>query len=208
MLVKICGITTLEEIEYLNAMQPDFAGFVQYFPKSKRNISVSQAKELMKALDSKIQKVAVTVSPTQEQIRVLEEAGFDYLQIHGEMEDSLIGKCKIPVWKAFNVCDLSQFSHYETVENVVGYIFDALVPGSGKAFDWTLLEELPDTKKTTFLAGGLTPDNVYEALCLVKVSGVDTSSGVEKESGGGKSREKIQAFIHEVREFERKQVVQ
>ena len=142
MLVKICGITTEEEVNYLNEVQADFAGFVQFFPKSKRNVSIERAKKLMAGLDKKIQKVAVTVSPNREQLRELEEAGFDIIQMHGEIEDELMETCKVPVWKAFNVKDLSEFSHYERMHNVTGYVFDAQLPGSGKAFDWNLLKNI------------------------------------------------------------------
>ena len=136
-------------------------------------------------------------------MKELENAGFDYIQIHGEIEDSLIEECRIPVFKAFNVSDLSEFSHYEALSNIAGYVFDAQMPGSGKAFDWNLLQEIPDTKRITFLAGGLNPQNVEEALRLTKVSGADTSSGVENLNGTGKNREKIKDFVAKVRNFQK-----
>lgn len=202
MLIKICGITTEEEIEYLNEVQVDYAGFIQFFAKSKRNIPTEKARKLMDRLDRGIKRVAVTVSPTREQMKELENAGFDYIQIHGKVGDSQIEGCRIPVLKAFNVNDLSEFTHYESLNNVGGYIFDAQLPGSGKAFDWNVLKELPDTERITLLAGGLNPDNVVEALRCNKISGVDTSSGVENENGVGKNRGKIETFVARVREFE------
>lgn len=203
MLIKICGITTEEEIVYLNEWQVDYAGFVQFFPKSKRNITTRQARKLLDCLDRKIKSVAVTVSPSAGQIRELAEAGFDYIQIHGQVEDSLLEESPVPVFKAFNVKDLADFSHYETLSNVAGYVFDAQLPGSGRAFDWNLVKKLPETDRITLLAGGLNPDNVEEALRAVNVCGVDTSSGVENKNGIGKSREKIGKFVERVRTLEK-----
>ena len=80
-------------------------------------------------------------------------------------------------------------------------LFRSQTPGSGKGFDWELLSGIPHTDKLTMLAGGIHPGNVAEAIRITKVDGVDTSSGVEDDSGNGKSREKIQAFVKAVREL-------
>ena len=85
--IKICGLTSPAEARYLNENHVDFAGMVLFFPKSKRNISIEQAKEIMAALDASIKRVAVVVSPTIEQVRQIEAAGFDYVQIHGEIPE-------------------------------------------------------------------------------------------------------------------------
>lgn len=82
--IKICGLTSSAEARYLNENHVDFAGMVLFFPKSKRNISIEQAKEIMAALDASIKRVAVVVSPSIEQVRQIEAAGFDYVQIHGK----------------------------------------------------------------------------------------------------------------------------
>ena len=78
--IKICGLTSPAEARYLNENHVDFAGMVLFFPKSKRNISIEQAKDIMAALDASIKRVAVVVSPSIEQIRQIEAAGFDYVQ--------------------------------------------------------------------------------------------------------------------------------
>ena len=69
------------------------------------------------------------------------EAGFLAIQIHGKIEDSVITSCRIPVFKAFNVRDMDAFSHYEEMDEVAGFVMDAAVPGSGKTFDWDLLQK-------------------------------------------------------------------
>ncbi len=202
-LVKICGITTIEEIEFINEAKPDFAGFVLFVSKSKRNISVEQAKKLLENLDSQIKSVAVTISPDERKLQMIEEAGFDYVQIHGAISSALLDKTKIPVIKAFNVGDLSEYEIYHNHSNVAGYVFDAQVPGSGKEFDWTLLEQIPRDEKFALLAGGLNPSNVKKAISVTKIHGADTSSGVENENGIGKDRNKILKFVKCVRETDK-----
>ncbi len=200
-LIKICGITSEEEIGYIAKAGINYAGFVLFFKKSKRNLSLERAENLVAKLPEDIASVAVMVSPTKEQVEAVVDAGFSAIQIHGKVEDSIITSCQIPVFKAFNVSDMDAFSHYEQMDEVVGFVMDAAVPGSGKTFDWDLLQKLPSTEKQVLLAGGLNPDNVGEALaaCMGKIDGVDTSSGVERADGNGKSKERIEAFVRAVR---------
>lgn len=200
-LIKICGITSEEEIGYIAKAGINYAGFVLFFSKSKRNLSLERAENLVAKLPEDIASVAVMVSPTKEQVEAVVDAGFSAIQIHGKVEDSIITSCQIPVFKAFNVSDMDAFSHYEQMDEVVGFVMDAAVPGSGKTFDWDLLQKLPSTEKQVLLAGGLNPDNVGEALaaCAGKIDGVDTSSGVERADGNGKSKERIEAFVRAVR---------
>lgn len=198
--VKICGITNEEEVTYINEAKPDYMGMILFFPKSKRNISIEKAGVLMAKLDKNITPVAVTVTPGKEEISAIENAGFGIIQIHGDIDDELLSGINLPVIKAFNVSDLSDFERYQKSDKVIGYIFDAQLPGSGKNFDWKVLDEIPRDKKMAILAGGLTPDNVAAALAATKLDGADTSSGVENENGIGKSREKILEFVQKVRE--------
>ena len=77
MKIKICGLTRPEEADYVNRSEVDFAGMVLFFPKSKRNIAIEQAKTILAALDPSVKSVAVVVSPTLEQAMQIEQAGFD-----------------------------------------------------------------------------------------------------------------------------------
>lgn len=196
--VKICGIRNKKEIEFLNEIKPDFAGFVMFFEKSKRNIEPVIAKELLSCLDKGIKSVAVTVSPKMEQIIQVFECGFDLIQIHGEVSDEILSNPYLKVLRAFNVTDIDNIAKYDNNPNIVGYVFDAAVPGSGKLFDWNILENIPRDGKLLFLAGGLTPENVAIAIKTVKPDVVDVSSGVE--GSNGKSREKIIRFISNARD--------
>ena len=192
--IKICGLTSPAEAQYLNENHVDFAGMVLFFPKSKRNISIEQAMEIMAALDASIKRVAVVVSPSIEQIRQIEAAGFDYVQIHGEIPqpESAIA---IPILKAFNVSDMGSYEKYHNDSRIAGYVFDAIEPGSGKTFDWRLVDNIPRDEKLLLLAGGLNPDNVRMAIEAVHPDGVDVSSGVENDDGAGKNPEKIHNFV-------------
>lgn len=202
--IKICGITAEKEIGYLAEAGVDYAGFVVFYPKSKRNISIERAGELLQCLPAPISPVAVTVSPALEQLREIERAGFAAVQIHGTIQDEVIRQLSIPVLKAFNVEDLEAFSHYEQMDQVVGFVLDAPIPGSGQVFDWSMVKQLPSTEKMLLLAGGLNPENISDALRVLgdQIDGVDTSSGVENENGVGKSREKILALVSAVRHGE------
>lgn len=196
--VKICGLTSPAEARYLNENHVDFAGMVLFFPKSKRNISIEQAMEIMAALDASIKRVAVVVSPSIEQIRQIEAAGFDYIQIHGEIPEAEAA-IAIPILKAFNVSDMNSYEKYHNDSRIAGYVFDAIEPGSGETFDWRLVDNIPRDEKLLLLAGGLNPDNVRMAIEAVHPDGVDVSSGVENDDGAGKNPEKIRDFVAAVK---------
>lgn len=200
MLIKICGLTDKKEVEYLKESKADFAGMVLFYEKSKRNITVEQAKLIIKELRPDIKAVAVTVAPTKEQINEIETAGFDYLQVHGKIDDELIENCKIPILKAFNVDDLLLYEHYVNLNNISGFVFDAGEPGSGKTFDWETLKGLKRQQgKMYILAGGLNAENVGRAIQVVNPDGVDISSGVEFTDRPGKDPAKISEFTKQVR---------
>lgn len=198
MQIKICGLTDVSETEYLNRNHVDYAGFVLFYEKSKRNLTIEAAEPIMAALDKDIKKVAVTVEPTAEQVRETLEAGFDLIQIHGELQEGVLD-VGLPVLKAFNITDMEKYPYYQSCPQIVGYVFDAHEPGSGKPFDWNLLQTLPRDGKLFFLAGGLSDQNVAHAITCVQPDGVDVSSGVEFSDRKGKNPERIDAFVKAVR---------
>lgn len=197
--IKICGLTTPQEAEWVSKAQADYAGMVLFFPKSKRNITIEQAKEIMKSMLPQIKKVAVVVSPSALQIKEIQEAGFDIVQIHGQVLPEALETLRIPFFRAFNVDNMKEWERYEAEPKCIGYVFDAVKPGSGKTFDWSSIPNLPEDGKPYLLAGGLNPDNVVSAIEAMRPYGVDVSSGVESDSGMGKDPEKIEAFVRAVR---------
>lgn len=197
--IKICGLTTPQEAEWVSKSQVDYAGMVLFFPKSKRNITIEQAKEIMKSMLPQIQKVAVVVSPSALQIKEIQEAGFDIVQIHGQVLPEALETLRIPFLRAFNVDNMQEWERYEAEPKCIGYVFDAVKPGSGETFDWGSIPNLPEDGKPYLLAGGLNPANVGSAVAAMHPYGVDVSSGVERDSGTGKDPEKMEAFVRAVR---------
>ena len=204
MKIKVCGLTTKKEAEFLNENKVDLAGMVMFFPKSKRNITPDTAKEIISALDKNIKKVAVVVSPSYEEIKIIESLDFDYVQIHGELGEELESKINLPILKAFNIKDMDLYERYKESKKVVGYVFDAQEPGSGKIFDWSLVKTLPKDDKILILAGGLNPENVEKAIEYIHPDGVDVSSGVEYSDIPGKDPEKIKRFVENARKCKTK----
>lgn len=217
--IKICGITTIKEADWLNEAGVDYAGFV-FYEKSKRNVSMMDAIMIKKSLYPSVKTVAVTVSPTVEQLRAIEIAGFDMIQVHKDLSLDVLRECKLPIWRAFNIMNLGEAvgaadgrdespeekKEREALEEqwIEAYVLDGIEFGSGRTFDWSQsntgqLRALFGGKKLV-LAGGLTPENVGEGITLFDPDIVDVSSGVEREYGSGKDEEKIKQFVRKVRE--------
>ena len=206
--IKICGITTMKEADWLNAAGVDYAGFV-FYEKSRRNISMMDAVMIKKSFYPSVKTVAVTVNPTVDQLREIEIAGFDILQVHKTLSLEVLRECKLPIWRAFNIADFSdaaEQSEREQLEDqlIEAYVLDGVKFGSGKTFDWNSgsVEQIRTLfgDKKLVLAGGLTPANVTEGIALFAPDIVDVSSGVEKDYGSGKDEEKIKQFVRKVRE--------
>ena len=200
--IKICGLVSTEDAGYLNRYHIDYAGMVLFFSKSRRCITIDTAGKIISALQPGIQKVAVTVSPTLDQVRQIEAAGFDILQIHGTLYQDVLTGTKLPILRAFNITDRAAVEEYNGYPQITGYVFDGKIPGGGKTFDWSLagpLCEPGSRRKKIILAGGLCADNVRDGIRCLQPDIVDVSSGVENASGTGKDEEKIKAFAEAVR---------
>ena len=191
--IKICGFTDPKEAAFISYPDVSYMGMVLFFEKSKRNISLETAKAIMRAADPRIQKVAVVVSPTVAQAKVIEKAGFDFLQVHGVLREDVLIETAIPIIRAYN----GGAGEEAESPHICAYLFDAAEPGSGKAFDWKMLAE-KKRKKPWFLAGGLTAANAGKAISLVHPDVVDVSSGVEYTDRKGKDPEKIAEFVRAV----------
>ena len=196
-LIKLCGMTTEEDISLVNRLRPEYVGFVLFFPKSRRDLTLERAEELVRRLDG-IKAVAVTVSPTPEQVKAINGAGFDMIQIHGELSDETYNCCELPIIRAFNDADEAELERCKSLDKIVTFLFDAAEPGSGRTFDWDKLKTLDTAGRKLFLAGGLNPDNVRRAIEAVHPDGVDVSSGIERPQGG-KDAVLAEGFVRSVR---------
>lgn len=198
--VKICGIKRLEDVEYVNECLPEYIGFV-FLEGRKRFVSPALARELRAKLDPRIQAVGVFVdAPAKLVISLLKEGTIQLAQLHGHEDASYVKQvkeaCDKPIIKAFVI------RTEEDVEKALAFESDYLLLdgglGYGETFDWSLITGLKQrTDKKFFLAGGLTADNVQDAIKQVEPFAVDVSSAVETEDL--KDFEKIKQFINRVR---------
>ncbi len=198
--VKICGLRRNEDIAYVNAYKPDFIGFV--FAKSKRQVTAEQAMQLKAQLAPEIKAVGVFVNADVEFILQLVRAQtIDVIQLHGDEDAAYVTKLKAltdaPIIKAIRVKDAASLAGLENYP--CDYLlFDTYTPGqyggTGQRFDLTLVDKI---SRPYFIAGGLDSGNVAEVLKDTQAFAVDVSGGVETD--GVKDKEKIAAFIAQVR---------
>jgi phosphoribosylanthranilate isomerase len=191
--VKICGVTTEDDALLAVAMGADAVGFV--FAPSPRQVSASAAYDISRRLPSEI--LTVGVFRDEHPRRIVElthRAGLKAAQLHGRESPSAVAqvaKAVRHVIKAFAAGsdDVARAKMYPT--DLI--LIDAPSPGSGLVFDWGLVGEVPEGQRL-ILAGGLTPENVTDAIRTVEPWGVDVSSGVER-SPGRKDPLKVKRFI-------------
>lgn len=195
--IKLCGLSRPCDIEWANALMPDYIGFV-FARKSKRYVSPETAKVLQERLNPGIIAVGVFVNEAPEVVAALLNDGIiDVAQLHGgEDADYIKAIRKLtdrPLIKAFRIdsaADLDR-ARRSTADHV---LLDNGAGGTGTAFDWSVLK---DFDRPLFLAGGLGPDNVARAIKAVRPFAVDVSSGIETD--GVKDYKKMTAFVSAVR---------
>ena len=180
--IKICGLYRAQDIEYVNAARPDWCGFIIDFPKSHRNLSPDRVRALRAGLAPGIVPVGVFVdSPAETVAALLNDGTIAVAQLHGHEDNDYIARLRAlapgcTVWKAFKVrgpADLAaaNASPADMVLLDNGY-------GTGAAFDWSLTRGVT---RPYILAGGLTPENIPDAIARLRPYGLDISSGVETD---------------------------
>jgi phosphoribosylanthranilate isomerase len=200
--IKICGITRLEDAQASIKAGCDALGFV-FFKESPRYIALDAFKAIAKVLPPFVTKVGLFVNAEPVDIQKAIQSGLiDLIQFHGEETPQFCRQFEFPYIKAVGVSSSVNLLQYEKdFYDADALLLDAshehLKGGTGQTFDWNLIPN--SLSKPVVLAGGLTVDNVKEAIKQVKPYAVDVSGGVE-ESKGIKNSLKIQAFIKETQD--------
>ncbi len=201
--IKLCGLSRLCDIEAVNALSPEYIGFI-FAAKSKRYISPERAAALKKQLNASVKAVGVFVNEKPEVIAALLQNGtIDIAQLHGSMEDEtyikqLRGLTDKPIIRAFRIDTEQDVAKAET-SSADYVLLDSGSGGTGTVFNWNLIRNI---NRQFFLAGGLDPDNVELAVKRLKPYAVDVSSGIETD--GVKDITKMRQFVRTVRRIEGK----
>ncbi|MBO6947951.1 MAG: phosphoribosylanthranilate isomerase [Rhodospirillales bacterium] len=204
-IVKICGLKEAEHVDAAVKAGAGLTGFV-FFERSPRNVSIAEAKMLTARVPAGVRKVALSVDADDDVLRaIIDGAGVDTLQLHGSETVERVRQVRenfgLPVIKAVPIStleDVEAARNYEAHADML--LFDAKPPkdatrpgGNAESFDWTLLQGA-GFRVPWLLAGGLTPENVAEAVRISGAPMADVSSGVE-DAPGRKNTRKIRDFI-------------
>lgn len=194
--IKICGLRREQDIRYANELMPDYIGFV-FLKGKKRYVTFEEAAHLRSLLDPAIPAVGVFVNePVENVIRLLQSGTIQIAQLHGQEDEAYAEELR----RAGDHCIIRAFAVRSSEDIHRAFAFPADYPlldngkGTGETFDWSLFQE---QEKPFFLAGGLSPENVKEAIECFHPYAVDVSSGVETD--GFKDYEKMKAFMDAVR---------
>lgn len=200
--IKLCGFTEMEAAKAAVEAGTDAIGFV--FTNSKRRVSPEKAREIIASIDPFVTTVGVFVNEELKLINeIAEYSRLDLLQLHGSESPEYCRRVIRPVIKTIKVCKASDLDMINKYKNVTrGILLDSHVPGvsggTGKSFPWEYVTGIQE-KHPIILAGGLTVDNVEEAILKVRPAAVDVSSGVETD--GVKDPQKIFEFVRRVQNF-------
>lgn len=195
--IKICGLRRPEDVQAVNQYRPDLCGFI--FAKGRRRyVEPETAAGLQKMLDPSVKSVGVFVdSPAEEILETARLVGMNMIQLHGQEGEDMVRELKartgLPVIKAFSVSsaeDLRKAS--ESCADLI--LLDSGKGGTGEMFDWSLLRQM---ERPFILAGGLSPENLENAVRRIRPYAVDISSGVETD--GWKDPGKIGACVDIIR---------
>jgi len=198
--VKLCGLKKIEDVKAAIKYGADFLGFV-FYKESLRNISLKTAQEICDNFPNLASKVAVVVNPDIEQLKKIKyHLKPQFFQIHGNVTIDDIKKIKeyfgeIGIIKAFNVTSKSDLEKsLDFCDYVDFFLYDAIISGEGRPFDWQLLRNF-SPKKEWFLSGGINSKNVFEAIKITNAKMIDVSSAIEVNKGE-KSIKLIEEFMN------------
>jgi phosphoribosylanthranilate isomerase len=202
--IKICGVTTVEDALQAARAGADAVG-LNFSPRSRRRVDVETARAIALALPPLVAPVGVFVNqPRAEVLAIAARARLAAVQLHGDEAPDECEGYPLPVWKALRLASPLPLAWLDEWRAAQGFVVDAPVTGageyggSGQRCDWEAAREAA-ARAPVLLAGGLTPENVAEAIRAVRPWGVDVASGVER-SPGVKDPEKVAAFVRRARQ--------
>ncbi len=199
--VKICGITNLEDALFASEAGADALGFV-FYKKSPRHIEPEKARDIIKRLPPFVTTVGVFADQTEAEIKgIIAETNIDIVQLHGEEPPEFcerLNKRVIKAIRARSMENLTDIKRYKSCALLLDTYDKNLKGGTGRIFNWEIAREAKIFNKI-IVAGGLTPENVADAIKVVQPYAVDVSSGVEKEKGI-KDHQKIKMFIEKAKQ--------
>jgi len=200
--VKICGITNLDDALASCTAGADAIGFI--FAESPRQVQPTMVPSIVRSLPSFVVTIGVFVNEDIDTVKsIVKRCSLDIVQLHGNEDNRYIRKLDLPCIKAFRVMNGSVLADIKDFGCDV-FLLDTYNPnssgGTGKTFNWKYAAQARELGRV-ILAGGLTPENVTEALSAVHPYAVDVSSGVES-APGKKDHEKVKQFINEVRAWD------
>lgn len=201
--IKICGITNKEDALWAVNLKVDALGFI--FADSPRRVEPEIVQKIIELLPPFISSVGVFVNEDRKKVEgIAESCGLTTLQFHGQESPSYCEGFKQKIVKALRIENkdiLKKAAQYQ--DKVDAYLLDTYSPskygGTGKTFDWSIAKEIKKFGLPIILSGGLSPENIKEAISEVEPYGIDVSSGVE-ERPGKKNMEKLINFVRIVRE--------
>jgi phosphoribosylanthranilate isomerase len=195
--VKICGITNLADAQVAVEAGADMLGFI-FCETSPRFMTVKAVADISRQLPPHVARVGVFVNPDEDLVmRTIADCGLNILQFHGDEPPEFCTQFGLMSVKAFRVRDaesLRPLPDYQTEAWLLDTYAVGKAGGTGTTFNWDLAIEAQKLGKPIFLAGGLTPENVADAVRRVQPFAVDVSSGVEA-SPGKKDHAKVKAFV-------------
>lgn len=201
--IKICGVTSVADATMCIEAGADALG-VNFWPGTARCCAVETARDIAAAVGDRVELVGVFVDATVEYIRrTLADTGISWAQLHGDEPPEAVRALLPHAYKALRVGGarvLEETRRYPGAHLLLDAFVRGQPGGTGRAFDWSLAEEVARERWLT-LAGGLTPDNVAQAIRRVRPYRVDVASGVEA-SPGIKDATKVRAFVAAVRAAE------
>ncbi|HJW45940.1 MAG TPA: phosphoribosylanthranilate isomerase [Lysobacter sp.] len=201
--IKFCGMTRAGDVRLASELGVDAVGFV-FAAQSKRRVEPEEARAMRSALAPLVDSVALFMDNTVEEVReIVRHVRPSLLQFHGDENEAFCKSFGVPYLKVIAMGDASEQpnpSPRVRYPGAAGFLFDSHAQGgqggSGNTFDWTRIPA--DPGKPWLLAGGLKPENVFDAIIATRPWGVDVASGIEL-SPGIKDGDRMRQFVEEVR---------